>query len=115
MPKDILNILGVEVAPGKGVTVTFEVAKLHTRNTLEVPIIIERSKKPGPTVLMTAGIHGDEVNGVEIVRQIIAKGISQYSARDLARIQGKKTADIAAILGCCPSKVVLHRDDMVML
>ena len=47
--------------------------------------------------------------------QIIAKGISQYSARDLARIQGKKTADIAAILGCCPSKVVLHRDDMVML
>ncbi|WP_225036705.1 succinylglutamate desuccinylase/aspartoacylase family protein [Winogradskyella sp. SM1960] len=77
MPKDILNILGVEVAPGKGVTVTFEVAKLHTRNTLEVPIIIERSKKPGPTVLMTAGIHGDEVNGVEIVRQIIAKGINK--------------------------------------
>ncbi|WP_458628006.1 succinylglutamate desuccinylase/aspartoacylase family protein [Winogradskyella sp. PC D3.3] len=77
MPKDILNILGVEVPPGKSVTVTFEVAKLHTRNTLEVPIIIERSKKPGPTVLMTAGIHGDEVNGVEIVRQIIAKGINK--------------------------------------
>ncbi|WP_178986143.1 succinylglutamate desuccinylase/aspartoacylase family protein [Winogradskyella helgolandensis] len=77
MPKDILNILGVEVAPGKSVTVTFEVAKLHTRNTLEVPIIIERSKKPGPTILMTAGIHGDEVNGVEIVRQIIAKGINK--------------------------------------
>ena len=71
MPKDILNILGVEVAPGKSVTVTFEVAKLHTRNTLEVPIIIERSKKPGPTVLMTAGIHGDEINGVEIVRRVL--------------------------------------------
>jgi len=77
MSKDILNILGVEVAPGKSATVTFEVAKLHTRNTLDVPIIIERSKKPGPTVLMTAGIHGDEVNGVEIVRQIIAKGINK--------------------------------------
>ena len=77
MSKDILNILGVEVAPGKSATVTFEVAKLHTRNTIAVPIIIERSKKPGPTVLMTAGIHGDEVNGVEIVRQIIAKGINK--------------------------------------
>lgn len=76
MSKDILKILGVEVAPGKSATVTFEVAKLHTRNTLAVPIIIERSKKPGPTVLMTAGIHGDEINGVEIVRQIIAKGIN---------------------------------------
>lgn len=76
MSTDILNILGVEVALGESATVTFEVAKLHTRNTLDVPIIIERSKKPGPTVLMTAGIHGDEVNGVEIVRQIIAKGIN---------------------------------------
>lgn len=77
MPKDFLNILGVEVAPGESATVTFEVAKLHTRNTLAVPIIIERSRKPGPTVLMTAGIHGDEINGVEIVRQIIAKGINK--------------------------------------
>jgi hypothetical protein len=77
MSKDILNILGVEVAPGKSATVTFEVAKLHTRNTLDVPIIIERSKKPGPTILMTAGIHGDEINGVEIIRQIIAKGINK--------------------------------------
>ena len=77
MSKDILNILGVEVKPGESATVTFEVAKLHTRNTLNVPIIIERSRKPGPTVLMTAGIHGDEINGVEIVRQIIAKGINK--------------------------------------
>ncbi len=77
MSTDILNILGVEVAPGKSATVTFEVAKLHTRNTLDVPIIIERSKKPGPTVLITAGIHGDEINGVEIVRQLIAKGINK--------------------------------------
>ncbi|NNE31284.1 MAG: succinylglutamate desuccinylase/aspartoacylase family protein [Winogradskyella sp.] len=77
MSKDILNILGVKVAPGESSTITFEVAKLHTRNTLAVPIIIERSKKSGPTVLMTAGIHGDEINGVEIVRQIIAKGINK--------------------------------------
>lgn len=75
--KDILNILGTSIAPGESATATFEVAKLYTRNTLEVPIIIERSKKPGPTVLMTAGIHGDEINGVEIIRQLIAKGINK--------------------------------------
>jgi predicted deacylase len=75
--KDVLEILGEKIALGKSATVTFEVAKLHTRNTLDVPIIIERSKKPGPTVLITAGIHGDEINGVEIVRQIIAKGINK--------------------------------------
>lgn len=75
--KNILEILGEEVALGKSATVSFNVAKLHTQNSIDVPVIIERSKKPGPTVLITAGIHGDEVNGVEIVRQIIAKGINK--------------------------------------
>jgi glutamate 5-kinase len=45
----------------------------------------------------------------------IAKGISQYSYRDLKRIQGKNSDDIVALLGCCPSKVVIHRDDMVFI
>ncbi len=75
--KEILHILGENVALGESAKVSFNVAKLHTQNTIDVPVIIERSKKPGPTVLITAGIHGDEINGVEIVRQIIAKGINK--------------------------------------
>lgn len=74
---DVLHILGKSVKPGESAKVSFNVAKLHTQNTINVPVIIERSTKPGPTVLITAGIHGDEVNGVEIVRQIIAKGINK--------------------------------------
>ena len=75
--KEVLHILGKKVALGESAKVSFSVAKLHTQNTIEVPVIIERSKKPGPTVLITAGIHGDEVNGVEVVRQIISKGINK--------------------------------------
>lgn len=75
--KEVLEILGVKVALGENANVSFNVAKLHTQNTIDVPVIIERSKKPGPTILITAGIHGDEINGVEIVRQIIAKGINK--------------------------------------
>lgn len=74
---DILHILGEAIALGERHEINFNVAKLHTRTTLEVPVIIERSKNPGQTILFTAGIHGDEVNGVEIVRQIIAKGINK--------------------------------------
>lgn len=80
MPKSkqsILTILGEDIKPGELKEVSFDVAKLHTTSTIDVPIIIQRSKKPGPVVLITAGIHGDEVNGVEIVRQIIAKGINK--------------------------------------
>ncbi|WP_299120636.1 succinylglutamate desuccinylase/aspartoacylase family protein [uncultured Winogradskyella sp.] len=75
--KEVLHILGEKIELGESAKVSFNVAKLHTQNTIDVPVIIERSKKPGPTVLITAGIHGDEVNGVEIVRQIIAKGINK--------------------------------------
>lgn len=75
--KGYLQILGEKIAPGKSATLSFNVAKLHTQNTIDVPVIIERSKKPGPIILITAGIHGDEINGVEIVRQIIAKGINK--------------------------------------
>ena len=74
---DILTILGEHIKPGESKEVDFDVANLHTSSSVNVPIIIERSKKPGPTVLFTAGIHGDEVNGVEIVRQLIAKGINK--------------------------------------
>ncbi len=75
--KEVLHILGKKVGLGESATVNFNVAKLHTQNLIDVPVVIERSKKPGPTVLITAGIHGDEVNGVEIVRQIISKGINK--------------------------------------
>ncbi len=75
--RNILNILGKEVFPGTSTTINFNIAKLYTSTKVEIPIIIERSKIPGPTVLITAGIHGDEINGVEVVRQIIAKKINK--------------------------------------
>lgn len=75
--KKPLTILGTNIYPGETKEVNFDVANLHTASPVNVPIIISRSKKEGPTVLFTAGIHGDEVNGVEIVRQLIAKGINQ--------------------------------------
>jgi len=71
------TILGETIKLGESKEVSFNLAKLYNRTSVEVPIIIERSKKPGPTVLLSAGIHGDEVNGVEIIRQIIAKGINK--------------------------------------
>ena len=72
-----LQILGAAIAPGTGQTVNFNMANLYTSTKVTIPVIVERAAKPGPTVLITAGIHGDEVNGVEIVRQIIAKGINK--------------------------------------
>lgn len=48
-------------------------------------------------------------------QQVIAKGICQYNRRDLSKIQGEKSDQIQNILGFCPSSVVIHRDDMVII
>ncbi|WP_299435309.1 succinylglutamate desuccinylase/aspartoacylase family protein [uncultured Aquimarina sp.] len=74
---DILSILGENIPLGTSKTINFNIANLYTSTKVEIPIIIERSKKSGPTILITAGIHGDEINGVEVVRQIIAKKINK--------------------------------------
>jgi glutamate 5-kinase len=61
-------------------------------------------------------VAGESVDIIDISTQnIIAKGICQYSQRDLLRIMGCKSSEIIDILGCCPSKVIIHRDDMVVL
>lgn len=72
-----MKILGQKIALGESKTIQFNTAKLYTTTKVEVPIIIERSLLPGPTILITAGIHGDEINGVEIVRQLISKKINK--------------------------------------
>jgi len=72
-----LIILDKTVKPGESKTINFSFAKLYTATSIEIPIIVERSKDAGPTVLITGGIHGDEINGVEIVRQVIAKKINK--------------------------------------
>ena len=72
-----ITILGEEVLPGESRTITMEIARLHSMTKLKIPIIVERYKIPGPTILFSAGLHGDEINGIEIVRQIIVRKINK--------------------------------------
>jgi predicted deacylase len=77
MPNTSIEVLGTAVSPGKGLQLHLDIAKLHTRTKIEVPVIIQRGKEPGPTILITGGIHGDEINGIEIVRQLVANGYNR--------------------------------------
>lgn len=74
-----MKILGEKIALGESKVLHLNVAKLYTTTNIEIPIIVERAKIEGPTVLIMAGIHGDEINGIEIVRQLIAKKINKPS------------------------------------
>jgi len=72
-----ITIFKETVLPGESKTINMEIATLHTMTKLKIPIIVERSKYSGPTILLSAGLHGDEINGIEIVRQIITNNINK--------------------------------------
>jgi len=74
------QILDKEILPGETKTVNLKIAQLHTMTELKIPIIVSHSNKKGPVVLLSAGLHGDEFNGVETVRQIIRKKINRPKA-----------------------------------
>ncbi|WP_297765358.1 succinylglutamate desuccinylase/aspartoacylase family protein [uncultured Muriicola sp.] len=73
MLRSKIELLGQSIARGESYQLNLDIAKLHTRTRIQVPIIVERGKKDGPVLLITGGIHGNEINGIEIVRQLIAK------------------------------------------
>jgi predicted deacylase len=75
-PED-LKLLGESIPLGAGRRMDLGIANLFTDTPVEVPVIVERATVPGPTVLITAGIHGDEVNGMEVVRQLISHGVNK--------------------------------------
>lgn len=67
-------IAGKVIFPGEEVQIDANISKLPTRTSIDIPIIVSRSKVDGPVLLLMGGLHGDEINGVEIVRRIIANG-----------------------------------------
>jgi predicted deacylase len=75
-----MKILNRKIGLGESVQIKMDFARLNTRSKIEVPIIVERGKKEGPCILLIGGLHGDETNGVEIVRQIVAKGLNKPEA-----------------------------------
>lgn len=67
-----ITILGEKIMPGQNIQLNLETVRLHTRTRIDVPILVYRAQEEGPVLLISSGIHGDEVNGVEIVRKAIA-------------------------------------------
>jgi len=70
--KDII-IGGKTVRPGEDKLLKINIDRLPTGTLIDIPAYVFNSKKPGPVILIQAGLHGDEINGIEIVRRMIAE------------------------------------------
>ncbi|MBA3705721.1 MAG: succinylglutamate desuccinylase/aspartoacylase family protein [Bacteroidetes bacterium] len=68
-----IHINGLDIKPGNNAQVSLNWYQLPTKTIIEIPVYVFRSAKPGPTLLILAGMHGDEINGIEIVRRLITR------------------------------------------
>lgn len=66
-----LSVGGETVLPGRRLKIDIPVARLTTGVLLSLPVTVINGRKPGPKLWLSAAIHGDELNGVEIIRRVI--------------------------------------------
>lgn len=70
-----ISINGIKVLPGQDVNIDISISRLPSHTLIDLPVYVFRGKKEGPSLLLTAGIHGDEINGVEIIRRLLEKKV----------------------------------------
>lgn len=71
----IFKINNEIIEPGTSKKISLQVSRLPSGTEIDIHTYVWRSKNPGETMLLSAGIHGDEINGIEIVRRAIASGL----------------------------------------
>ncbi|MDW3096234.1 MAG: succinylglutamate desuccinylase/aspartoacylase family protein [Gammaproteobacteria bacterium] len=69
--RDKLVILGAEVPENSSTRLSWSPRITISGLALPTPVLVINGAKPGPTVCLTAAIHGDELNGIEVVRRVM--------------------------------------------
>jgi len=68
-----ITIGDVSVAPGEVASINLPVADLYTSTSLSMPVQVISGRQDGPVLFVSAAMHGDELNGVEIVRRLLKR------------------------------------------
>lgn len=68
-----IEICGESIKPGESKKIELPVAHLYDFTAMTVSVKVIRGKKPGPTLFISAALHGDEINGVEIIRRLLGR------------------------------------------
>ncbi len=67
----LVEIRGHKIALGENKLIRIYVDRLPTGTLIEIPVYIFNGKELGPTVLLQGGLHGDEINSVELIRRML--------------------------------------------
>ncbi len=68
-----IELLGARIEPGTSTRLSWSATELFEGVTVSTPVLVVNGALPGPTLCLTAAIHGDELNGIEMVRRVMHK------------------------------------------
>ncbi|HHQ13712.1 MAG TPA: succinylglutamate desuccinylase, partial [Chromatiales bacterium] len=66
-----LTVLGTPVPPGSSTRLTWAASQVFEGVSTATPVLVVNGREPGPVLCLTAAIHGDELNGIEMVRRVL--------------------------------------------
>jgi len=66
-----VEIGGQTVEAGENATIDVDLGRLYTHTPVTIPVQVFNGRRDGPTLLVSAALHGDELNGVEIIRRLV--------------------------------------------
>ena len=66
-----ITVLNQEIAPGTSTRLTWSPSEVFEGISTATPVLVVNGSQPGPTLCLTAAIHGDELNGIEMVRRVL--------------------------------------------
>lgn len=75
MPAAEFRIADTPIPRGGRITVDLPLPPLYTHTAMTMPVHVLRGKRDGPRLFVSAAIHGDELNGVEIVRRLLTQPV----------------------------------------
>lgn len=68
-----LHINGTKIRQGQHVDLAIPIAKLPSHTLIDLPIFIRSAKEDGPVLLISGGVHGDEINGIVTARRLLGE------------------------------------------
>lgn len=71
MPRDPFQIGAVSIEPGRRAIVPLPVSQMPDHSPAQMAVEVVHGRRPGPTLFVSAAIHGDEVIGVDIARRLL--------------------------------------------
>lgn len=69
------------IKAGTSSIVNLALPELHSESSISMPVHVIHGKKEGPVLFISAAIHGDEINGTEVIRRLL-------SMESIKRIRG---------------------------